>query len=322
MRSRDSRGRGSSNAGWARDLGLIVALVAITNLVLFGVDAPRAVVLLFGVPFLLFLPGYALVSALFPEDTGRVHRSEPAQPWDEPDHLVRLGLSLVVSTIVVAVVGVVLSAASAIDLAPAVVAISSVTIVAVAVAAVRRLRVDPAERAMPLGDDSRVWHRIARGSNVQNAAALVALLVLVGTLAVTGAAPPQGEEYTEFYLLAENENGSLTAEEYPETFTSGEGETLYVGVENNEHQPKSYEVVMLAQAVDENGSVIIQQQVDRFDVQLAHGENMTVERDVAPTIVGDEIRLRVLLYEGGAPDNPSAGTADQTLQIWIDVVDG
>jgi hypothetical protein len=64
--------------------------------------------------------------------------------------------------------------------------------------------VDLDERAMPLGDDSRVWTRIARGSNVQNAAALVALLLLVGTLAVTGAAPSQGEDYTEFYLLSEN----------------------------------------------------------------------------------------------------------------------
>jgi hypothetical protein len=52
---------------------------------------------------------------------------------------------------------------------------------------------------------------------------------------------------------------------------------------------------MLARAVDENGSVIIRQQVDRFEVQFAHGENATVERDVAPTIVGDGIRLRMLL---------------------------
>ena len=322
MRSRDSRTRGSSDAGWTRDLGLVVALVAITNIVLFGVDAPRAVVLLVGVPFLLLLPGYAVVSALFPEDTGRLHRSEPAQPWDEPDHLVRLGLSLVVSAVVVALVGVVLSAAAAIALVPAVVAISVVTVLAVVVAAIRRLRVDPAERAMPLGDGSRFWDRLGGGSTIQSGAAAVALLVLVATLAVTGAAPSQGDAYTEFYLLSENEDGSLTAESFPENVTSGETESLYVGIENNEHEPKSYEVVMLAQAVDEDGSVIIQQQVDRFEAQLAHGEDITVEREVAPTIVGQEIRLRVLLYEGSAPDNPSEGTADQTLQIWIDVVEG
>lgn len=322
MKGRDSRRRESSNAGWARDLGLVVALVAITNLVLFGVDVPEPVVWLLGGPFLLLLPGYAVVSALFPEDTGRVRRSEAAQPWDEPDHLVRFGLSLVTSAVIMALVGVVLSQASAIRLGPVAVAISSVTLVGVVVAALRRLRVDPSERAMPFGDDSRVWHRLSTGSRFQNGVAVVALLVLVGTLAVTGAAPSPGEPYTEFYVLSEDENGNLTAQEFPETLVSGEGETLYVGLENEEHESTSYEVVMLAQAIDDDGSVVIQQQVDSFDTQLAHGENTTVERDVAPTIVGEEIRLQVLLYKGGAPDNPSAGTADQALQIWTDVTDG
>ena len=326
MRGRDSGrrsgGRGGSNAGWARDLGLVVALVAMTNLVLFGVDAPEPVVWLLGIPFLLLLPGYAVVSAMFPEDSGRIQRTEAAQPWHEPDHLVRFGLSLVTSAVVLSVIGVALSMASAISRAPVVVAVSSVTIVAVAVAAVRRLQVDPAERAMPFGDDSRVWSRFTSGSGVQTGAAVAALLVLVAMLAVTGAVPSNGESYTEFYVLSENENGTLTAEEFPQEFTAGEGETLYVGLENQEHEPTSYEVVMLAQAVDDDGSVIIQQQVDRFDTRLAHGQNETVEREVAPTLVGEEVRLQILLYKGEAPDNPSASTADQKLQIWIDIVDG
>lgn len=327
MRGRDSGrrsggGRGGSNAGWARDLGLVIALVAITNLVLFGVDAPEAVVWLLGVPFLLLLPGYAVISAMFPEDSGRIQRTEAAQPWHEPDYLVRIGLSLVTSAVVLSVVGVALSLASAISRGPVVVAVSSVTIVAVAVAAVRRLQVDPAERAMPFGDDSRVWGRLSSGSSVQTGAAVAALLVLAAMLAVTGAAPSEGEAYTEFYVLSEGEDGNLTAAEFPQEFTSGEGETLYVGLENREHEPTSYEVVMLAQAVDDDGSVVIQQQVDRFDARLAHGENETFERNVAPTLVGEEVRLQILLYKGEAPDNPSADTADQSLQIWIDVVEG
>ena len=322
MRGRSSRGRRASNAGWARDLGLVVALVAMTNLVLFGVDAPDPVVWLLGVPFLLVLPGYAIVSAVFPVDTGRVRRSEVAQPWHEPDHIVRIALSLVVSAVVLALVGVVLSIGSAIRLGPSVVAISAVTLFGVAIAAVRRLRADPAERAMPFGDDSRFWGRLSSGSNFQNGVAVVALLLLVATLAVTAAAPPQGDSYTEFYVLSEDGNGTLTAQEYPETFVSGEGQTLHVGLENREHEPTSYEVVMQAQAIGDDGSVVMQQQVDRFDADLAHGENTTVEREVAPTLVGDQIRLQLLLYKGSAPDDPSSGTADQTLQIWINVVEG
>ena len=174
---------------------------------------------------------------------------------------------------------------------------------------------------MPFGDDSRFWGRLSSGSNFQNGVAIVALLVLVGTLAVTGAAPPQGESFTEFYVLSEDGNGTLTAQEYPQTFVSGQGQTLYVGLENHEHEAMSYEVVMLAQAIGDDGSVVMQQQVDRFEVNLAQGENTTVEREVAPTLVGDQIRLQLLLYKGSAPDDPSSGTADQTLQIWIDVVE-
>lgn len=317
----DDRGRADSD-GWTRDLALVVAVVVLANVAVFVGAVPQPILWLLGVPFLLVLPGYAVVSALFPEDTGRLRRSEAADPWHEPDYLVRFGLSLVTSAVVLALVGVALSQASAIDTGPVAVAVSAVTLVGVAVAAVRRAAVDPAQRATPFGDGSRIWTRLSGGSGLQNGLAVVALLALLGTLAVTGAAPPAQEDFTEFSVLSEDENGTLTAQQFPETLVSGENETLYVGLENNEGETTDYEVVVLAQAVNENGSVIIQQRVDRFGVTLEPGENATVERTVAPTIVGDEIRLRFLLYEGDVPETPSASTADQSLQIWTDVVDG
>jgi uncharacterized membrane protein len=314
--------RSTGGAGWARDLVLVVAVVLLTNVVLFGVGVPDLVLWLLGVPFLVVLPGYAVVSALFPEDSGRLDRGEAAHPWHEPDHLVRLALSLVSSAVILAVVGVALSSASAISTGPVAVSVSIVTLAGVAVAAVRRKALDPSERAMPFGDDSRVWGRLSSGSGVQNALAVVALLALLGTLAVTGAAPPAGDSYTEFYVLSEDDNGTLSAQTFPETFTAGENETLHVGIENAEGATTDYEVVVLAQAVDENGSVIIQQRVDRFETTLEPGANETIERSIAPTIVGEEIRLRFLLYEGSAPDSPSKATADESLQVWTDVVDG
>jgi uncharacterized membrane protein len=311
----------NDSTGWARDLGLVFLLVVATNVVLFAVEAPRPVAWALGVPFLLILPGYAIVAALFPEDTGRTRRSEAAQPWHEPDLLVRTGLALLVSAVVVAVAGTLLGILGVLNLVTAVLTISAVTLIALGFAAARRQRIDPATRAMPLGSQSRTWRRISAGSTTQNAATVLALVVLIGTLGFTAAAPPNGEPYTEFYVLSEGENGTLTASDYPETVSSGEPETLYVGLENHEHETQSYEVVMLAQAVDDDGSVIIQQEVDRFDVQLENGENTTVEREVQPTIVGEEIRLRILLYKGGAPGDPSVETADQSLHIWIDVTE-
>jgi uncharacterized membrane protein len=311
----------SDSAGWARDLGLVFLLLVAANVVLFAGDAPWPVEWAIGVPFLLVMPGYAIVAALFPEDTGRTRRSEAAQPWHEPDLIVRTGLALLMSAVVVAAAGTLLGILGVLNLVTAVLTISAVTLIGLGFAASRRQRIDPATRAMPLGNQSRTWSRIRAGSTVQNAATVLALLVLLGTLGFTAAAPSNGDAYTEFYVLSENENGTLTASDYPDTFSSGESETLYVGLENQEHVTKSYEVVMLAQAVDDDGSVIIQQELDRFNTTLEHGENTTVERDIQPTIVGEDIRLRILLYEGEAPGDPSVQTADQSLHLWIDVTD-
>ena len=310
----------TDSTGWARDLGLVFLLLVAANVVLFAVDAPWPVVWAVGIPFLLVVPGYAIVAAMFPEDTGRTRRSEAAQPWHEPDLIVRTGLALVLSAVVVAVVGTFLGILGVLNQVTAVLTVSAVTLIALGFAATRRQRIDPATRAMPLGNQSRTWDRVSSGTTVQNLATVLALLVLLGTLGFTAAAPSTGDAYTEFYVLSEDEeNGTLTANDYPETFSSGDPETLYVGLENQEHEPKTYEVVMLAQAVDDDGSVIIQQEVDRFDVELEHGENTTAEREVQPTIVGEEIRLRILLYEGEAPGDAGIESADQSLHIWIDV---
>ena len=208
-------------AGWVRDLAVVVVLVVLADVALLALDVPEPVAWALGLPLLLVLPGYAIVSAMFPEDTGRI-RSESAQPWHEPDHLVRFGLSLLLSTVVVALVGVLLNPLTGIRAVPVVLGISLVTLAGVGAAAVRRLQVRPATRAMPLENDSRVWDRVSAGSTVQNVAAVLALVVLLATLGFTGAAPTGDEAYTEFYLLSENDNGTLVADDYPEEFVAGE----------------------------------------------------------------------------------------------------
>jgi uncharacterized membrane protein len=311
----------TDGAGWARDLGVVVAAVAIANVVFLGVDVPWPIAWVVGVPFLLVLPGYGVVAALFPE-SGDDSRDAERRPWAAPDSTVRLGLSLTASALVVALVGVGLSYTVGIRRVPAVLSISAVALAGVAVAAIRRRRLEPATRAAPLGDGRPAWRHLSNGSTVQNAATLLAIVLLLGTLGFTGAVPSEGDPYTEFYLLSEDESGNLTAANYSETSVSGEERPLNVGVENRELETVSYEVVIVAQVVSEDGSVAIQQQLDRFDLRLEHGENTTVERAVAPTIVGEEIRLQVLLYKGEAPDNPSAQSADQSLHIWTEVIDG
>jgi uncharacterized membrane protein len=315
-------GHGVTADDWQLDLAIVSVLAVISAGVLLAPWRLTAAAWIVGVPFLLFFPGYAVVSALFPgasgDHRGAVHQSVSATP----DWTVRIALSIALSAVVVSVIGVALSRIGAIRLDPLVIAIAAVTLVAVAVAAVRRLQLPLERRANPVSGPSVRLGSI--GTSRRMATFVLAFVLLLGTVAAVGVVQPAGETYTESYLLTEDENGELVAEGYPTTFVAGEGHPLYVGLENHEHEPMSYEVVVLAQEVDSGGSVTAQRQVDRFSVDLEHTERAVVGRTIAPTTPGEGVRLRFLVYKGTAPSDVEDADleADQTLQIWIDVVEG
>ncbi|TQQ83098.1 DUF1616 domain-containing protein [Halonotius terrestris] len=311
----DTTGRLGPNS----DLLLVAAAVVVSAGVLLAVDGgPLA--WLVGIPFLLFWPGYAVVSALLPEKPSERTDAAPAagaREWiDSPGWLVRDGLSLLLSAIVVAVVGVAVNWLAAIRLVPVVVALTLFTLAALAVAAVRRRQLPVGARANPLSGRSSVIRSV--GSTRQARTLAVAVILLVGAVAFVGAAPPQGEAYTESYLLTESADGDLVAEDYPTTFVAGEGQPLWLGLENHEHRAVDYTVVVVAETLGPDGSVAVQQEVDRFGVELAHNESTVVERQIAPTRTGENVRLQFQVYKG---DPGETAGPDQTTQLWIDVVD-
>lgn len=302
--------------GWALDLFVVAQLVVVAAVVLLGFDAWRALVWLLGVPFLLFIPGYAIVSAMFPEQPGGPTRDSSGRPWDSnPDWAIRIALSLGLSAVVVGVVGVLLDKTVGIRLLPAILAIGGITLVGVAIALVRRLPYPRDRRANPFA--YRPLDSLSTGSMLQNATLALAILALVGSVAFVGAAPSQGEAFTESYLLAENADGDLVADDYPSTFVAGESQSLYLGIENNEHRPVDYEVDVVLQDVNAEGVVLAEQQVDRFDLDLEHGDSAVVEREIEPTMTGEGLRLQFRIYKGTDPAD--AAGPDQTLQLWIDV---
>ena len=323
-----------SDLGRTADLVLTALLAVGAAGVLLYSGTPRPLTWIVGVPFLIAFPGYAVVSAVFPDRPGaeRAARGARTEPVPTPGWVGRLALSLATSGVVVALVVVALSRAAAIRLVPVVVAVLAVTLVAVAVALARRRSLDPASQAAPIATLAERFE--GSGTERPTAALLVAALLLVGTVAVVGGAPPQGQQFTESTLLTEDANGDLVADGYPTEFVAGEGHPLTLAIENNEHRSVTYEVVVLAQEVSADGSVTAQRRLDDFEVTAAHGERRLVERDVAPTTTGDSVRLRFRIYKrgatGGTEDGEGADSIapeensdvpDQTLQLWIEVVD-
>jgi uncharacterized membrane protein len=324
----------------------LAAVVVLTLATVFAVvtpgvsETPLRVVL--GLPFVLFLPGYALIAALFPEagvspDEDVVHESDagdgdPAEEAGERegiDGIERVALSFGLSIAVVPLVGLVLNFTPfGIRLAPILASVSGLTLVLTAVAARRRRQLPEEERfRVPYRD----WLAAGRAElfepDSQVDAALNVLLALSVVLAAASvtyavAVPKQGESFSELYLLTEQENGSLVADDYPTEFTAGESQPLVVGVGNHEHRSQSYTLVVEIQDVqiaNNSTTVLADRELRRLQTEVANGEDWRQRLDIAPTLTGERLRLAFMLYKGEAPAAPSAESAYREVHLWVNV---
>jgi len=331
------------------DLAAIVVTVLLTAVVVFAPvvsETPPRVVL--GLPFVLFVPGYAFIAALFPE-AGTFETSEDAESFGEEevgdregiDGIERVALSFGLSIAVVPLIGLVLNFTPwGIRLVPIMVSVSLFTLASTAVAARRRWELDPEDRfAVPWREwvasaRSELFEPGSRTDAALNVLLIASILLAVGSVGYATAVPQQGESFTEFYLLTENEDGELVADDYPTEFTQGESESLVVGIGNQEHQPESYTVVVALQEVrienestgtaTENGgnvtvTVVDEQELRRFRTQVAHNETWHLQHNVTPTMTGERLRLTYLLYIGEAPAEPTADNAYRELHLWVNV---
>jgi uncharacterized membrane protein len=326
------------------DLAAVVALVALTVGAVFvpGVsDTPLRVVV--GLPFVLFVPGYALVAALFPErgpDRTGEAGDGPAGPDPDPeagtdadaggiDGIERVALAFGTSIAVVPLLGLVLNFTPfGIRLVPVVASVGGFTLVATGVAAVRRRDLPDAERfRVPY----RAWLAAARAElfepDDRTDAALNVLLAASVVLAAASvgyavAVPKQGESFTEFYLLTEGADGDLVADGYPTEFTAGEGRSLVVGIGNQEHERVNYTVVVQLDRVrvaNDSTTVLERTELRRFTPGLAHNGTWQRSHVVTPRTTGERLRLTYLLYRDAPPATPSVDTAYREVHLWVNV---
>ena len=324
------------------DLAAVLALVGLTLLAVFlpGVrETPLRVVV--GLPFVLFVPGYALIAALFPENGAEAVDDQDVE--DEAaslrergiDGIERVALSFGLSIAVVPLIGLVLNFTPwGIRLLPIMVAVSGFTVIATAVAAQRRWELPEDERfRVPY----RTWVASARSElfepETRADAALNVLLVLSIVLAASSVGyavmvPKEGEQFTEFYLLTENESGSLVADDYPAEFELGEQKPVVIGVGNQEHEPMNYTVVVELQRVEFQASatnnstqmtVLEREELRRFSPQLAHNETWHRQYSIEPTLTGQRLRLAFLLYQGNEPPNPAEEASYRNTHLWVNV---
>lgn len=204
----------------------LLASLVLVPLVLFNIEPTLRLIL--GLPFLLFIPGYVLIFALF-----------PARKTDRGiDTLERIVLSFGLSIAVVPLIGLLLNYTPlGIRLEPILISML-IFIVSIGLFGIYRWRkTDPEERfIIPLKITfPKQENTFDRALTI---ILLIAILIAIVSLIYVITLPKTSETFTEFYLLGPNGK----AEGYPHNLTTQENATIIIGIANHENHPVNYTI--------------------------------------------------------------------------------
>lgn len=334
----------SESTWWFADLLAAAVLTALATVaVLAGLPGPLRIP--FVMPLLLFLPGYALVSLLFPA-TGSNPASLPEVGDRRPssglategpiglDTPGRLVLSVVFSSGLVGLGALAVNFMPVgLSAAPLAITIGAATLGLLSLAAARRRSYPTSERFaptlprpdLPWADEGRYRFRYTPwNARIPNLALLVGVLLLTASLGYAAVDSPESSEFTEFRIATENMTGETQAL-YDQRLTAGQAQDVGVIVTNHEGTDVDYTIVAVLERVERTDSGVTVQEsrvVGRRDVSVAAGERQRVGVSVRPPMTGDDLRLTLLLYRDGAPDEPSARTAYRSIRVQVVVESG
>lgn len=271
---------------------ILTAIVVIT-LLLFPVvvftTGPLRIGL--GLPFVIFFPGYTLLSALFPKR-------------DDLSGIERVALSFGLSIAVVPLIGLILNYTLwGIKLYPILTSITLFIIVTSAVGWYRQRKLPAADRfSVTFKASLPNWGGTTKLDRALSISLVVVIVAALGCLGYVIATPKPGEKFTEFYIL----NIEGKAENYPQQVILGEPVDIVIGVVNREYQPASYRVGITIDGV-ENSQVDIG--------TLAHEEKREKRVSFIPQVAGEKRKVEFHLYKNGE-DEPYF---EDPLHLYIDV---
>lgn len=203
------------------DLLIIVVLTFLLSTII--IVAPYNLLrIALGLPFIFFLPGYVITSALFPKDRAL-------------DGIERVALSTVLSIGIVSLIGLLLNYTPwGIRLYPVLVSLSTLIIGVSLVAWYIRTHT-------PLEERYSIVFSVEQPAGKVFAIVLIIALASAAMLAYYITTNPKGgEKFTEFYVL--DLNG--TTENYPKNLTIGENEGVIIGVICHEYDSTTYTLVV------------------------------------------------------------------------------
>ena len=322
---------------WFFDLTAVIVLTgALTFGVFSGIDGTARVLLT--IPLVVFFPGYALVSAMFPDkptnnsqsfDEAKTGLGNPLLVTGGLETIERLVLSTVFSVALVSAIALLTSVTpGGLALETVLPGTALVTVALSLLAIVSRYRCPPNQRFIPSLSVRGLFFTQQRPtaydrSNTRpyNVAIVIGLLLLVASGGFAIANQPQPDGFTEFSVDTENVTGE-TDTMYESTYTAGEPQELQATITNQEHEERAYTTVVLLEQVSyDDGEVTVHEtdEVDRTSATVADGDTHQQTLEFTPSMAGDDLRLTLLLYDGEPPAEPTAENAYRTVQLPIEV---
>jgi len=188
---------------------------------------------LFAIPFVLFIPGYCLIAALFPKN-------------DDIGSSERIAFSTGLSIAIVPLIGLALNYTPfGIRLDPILITLTAFTLVMILIAHYRRALLQPEERfRVPFSEIAGTLRNSIfpkEGSRVDRLLMVVITLAILAAILATVyviAVPKEGERFTEFFILGENK----MAADYPDQIITGLNYPMFIGVGNHEYRNITYTV--------------------------------------------------------------------------------
>lgn len=250
--------------------------------------------IIFALPLLLFLPGYVLITAMFPRK-------------GELTGIERFTLSVGLSIAIFVFDGFAVSVTEwRFTPASIVISLVDITLIFSLLAFIRRARVALDERYFfgpsVISEFIESLKVKEKPTDIEKAliAALVASIIIASGMLVFAKLTFEEERFSSVYILGEGGK----AENYPSELYIVEDNPVIVGVENFEHEPVDYTLQV------EMGKYLLYEK----QISLDHQEKWEEKINLTPRHVGRDLKLEFSLYKDDST-NPY-----RSVHLWVDSV--
>jgi uncharacterized membrane protein len=273
----------------------------------------------FALPVVLFIPGYALIAALFPGNK-------------DIDGIERTALSFGLSIAVVPLIGLGLNYTPwGIRLDPIVTSLVIFTTAMLLIAQYRRSIIPNEEQfhvpLKPMIEEAKgelFPEESTKLDRILSIVLIISIIAAIGTTIFVIVVPKEGEKFTEFYILGEEG----MAADYPTKFYANTDQNITIGVGNHEYRDINYFVELFAvnQTFNEKtntSKINTMELLGRKEMTVA--DNTTEEFDYTFKVKDPDVnKIQFLLFADSYPNSSVTkferiNGSYRDLHLWVDV---